>query len=72
MINSLPPAAIFFLGALLVMLAPVRMRSSITLLVPIIGGLNLWNSLDSTGFEIAIFNVELNFLRVDTGFTTYC
>ena len=66
MINSLPPAAIFFLGALLVMLAPVRVRSSITLLVPIIGGLNLWNSLDSTGFEIAIFNVELNFLRVDS------
>ena len=66
MINSLPPAAIFFLGALLVMLATVRVRSSITLLVPIIGGLNLWNSLDSTGFEIAIFNVELNFLRVDS------
>ena len=40
MTASLPPALIFFAGALLVALAPGRLRPAITLLVPLFGG---WN-----------------------------
>ena len=42
MTASLPPALIFFAGALLVALAPGRLRPAITLLVPLFGGWNLW------------------------------
>ena len=38
--TSLPPALIFFAGALLVGLAPARLRPAMTLLVPLFGG---WN-----------------------------
>ena len=45
MISSYPPAAIFFAGAVLVAITRGRLRSSLMLLIPILGALNL-RSLD--------------------------
>ncbi|MDE0807008.1 MAG: Na(+)/H(+) antiporter subunit D [Longimicrobiales bacterium] len=41
MMGSLPPAAIFFLGAILVAVSRGKIRSGLMLLVPVLGALNL-------------------------------
>ena len=65
MIGSLPPALIFFAGALLVALAPGRLRPMLTLLVPLVGGWNLWYVAQGGGFEVALFDYQLELLRAD-------
>ncbi|PPR22350.1 MAG: Na(+)/H(+) antiporter subunit A, partial [Alphaproteobacteria bacterium MarineAlpha10_Bin1] len=66
MIASLPPALIFFAGALLVALAPGRLRPALTLLVPLFGGWNLWYVAEGGGgFEVALFDYQLELLRAD-------
>ena len=66
MTGSLPPFLIFFAGALLVALAPGRLRPGMTLLVPLFGGWNLWYvAQDSGGFEVALFDMQLELLRAD-------
>jgi len=66
MIASLPPALIFFAGALLVALAPGRLRPALTMLVPLFGGWNLWYMTEGGGgFEVALFDYQLELLRVD-------
>jgi len=41
MMGSLPPAAVFFLGAILVAVSRGKIRSGLMLLVPVLGALNL-------------------------------
>ena len=66
MTGSLPPFLIFFAGALLVALAPGRLRPGLTLLVPLFGGWNLWYVAESGGgFEVALFDMQLELLRAD-------
>ncbi len=66
MTGSLPPALIFFAGALLVALAPRRLRPAMTLLVPLFGGWNLWHVADGAGgFKVTLFNMQLELLRAD-------
>lgn len=63
MINA--PFVIFFIGALIAMLAPDRLRKPILLLVPIVGLVNLL-SLDQTEiWKISWFNLDLVLFSVD-------
>ena len=63
--TSLPPALIFFAGALLVALAPGRFRAIMTLLVPLFGGWNLWYVAESGGLDVALFDTHLELVRAD-------
>ena len=65
MTASLPPALIFFAGALLVALAPGRLRPAITLLVPLFGGWNLWYIADGGGLDVTLFDTRLELVRAD-------
>jgi multicomponent Na+:H+ antiporter subunit D len=65
MTASLPPALIFFAGALLVALAPGRLRPALTILVPLLGGWNLWYVSQGGGFDVALFDYRLELLRAD-------
>ena len=65
MTASLPPALIFFAGALLVALAPGRLRPAMTLLVPLFGGWNLWYVADGGGLDVALFDTRLELVRAD-------
>ncbi|MDP7344177.1 MAG: hypothetical protein QF767_12620, partial [Alphaproteobacteria bacterium] len=65
MTASLPPALIFFAGALLVALAPGRLRPALTMLVPLVGGWNLWHVAESSGLEVALFDIRLELVRAD-------
>ena len=63
--TSLPPALIFFAGALLVGLAPARLRPAMTLLVPLFGGWNLWYVAGGGGLDVALFDTQLELVRAD-------
>ena len=66
MTDSLPPFLIFFAGALLVALAPGRLRPFLTLLVPIFGGWNLWCIADGGGgLQVVLFDTHLELVRSD-------
>ncbi|MDP6475197.1 MAG: Na(+)/H(+) antiporter subunit D [Alphaproteobacteria bacterium] len=65
MTASLPPALIFFAGALLVALAPGRLRPAMTMLVPLVGGWNLWHLAQGGGLEVALFDIRLELVRAD-------
>jgi multicomponent Na+:H+ antiporter subunit D len=65
MTTSLPPFLIFFAGALIVALAPGRLRPTLTLLVPLFGGWNLWYAAESGGFAVSLFDYELELVRAD-------
>ena len=67
MTSSIPPAFIFFAGALLVALAPARARQLLMLAVPLLGGLNLWGIWNaSEGFDVGVFDTHIELLRVDS------
>ena len=64
MISSYPPAAIFFAGAVLVAITRGRLRSSLMLLIPILGALNLRSldpdaslTLSFMGYDLVPFKV---------------
>jgi len=65
MTGNVPPALIFFVGALILTVAPRYLRSTIALIIPIIGGYNLWLITDSNGLQIGLFDIQLELLRVD-------
>ncbi len=65
MTGNVPPALIFFIGALILTVAPRYLRSTIALIIPIIGGYNLWLITDSNGLQIGLFDIQLELLRVD-------
>ena len=65
MIGSLPPVAIFLVGALLVAATSGRVRAAILLAIPVVGALNLATLAYGTTSELALFGYTLTPLRVD-------
>ncbi len=65
MTTSLPPFLIFFAGALIVALAPGRLRPTLTLLVPLLGGWNLWYVADDSSLAVTLFDNRLELMRSD-------
>ena len=65
MITSLPPFLIFFAGALVVAFAPNRLRPTLTLLVPLFGGWNLWYVAAGSDLTVALFDYRLELVRSD-------
>jgi len=66
MISNLPPFSIFFVGALLLLLAPVRARRWLTLAIPVVGLINMATLADGLQYNFALFNMEVTLLRVDS------
>ncbi len=66
MTTSLPPALIFIVGAALIALLPsFRLRQGLTILLPLLGGLNLWAIADGPGFAVTLFDYRLELVRAD-------
>jgi len=65
MINTVPPAAVFIIGALLIPLLKGRLRSIYLLLLPVIGFINLINIPEGTHWTVRFLDYELVFGRVD-------
>ena len=65
MINTVPPAAIFIFGALLVPLLKGRLKSIYLLLLPIAGFINLINIPEGTHWVVRFLDYELVFGKVD-------
>ena len=65
MIANLPPFIIFFAGAFLLALAPMRFRPVITLLIPVVGLINMATLDLGASVSIALFDYDLTVLRVD-------
>jgi len=65
MINALPPAAIFILGALLIPIFRGKLKSFYLLLLPIIGFINLLSIPEGTHFVISFLDYQLVFGKVD-------
>ncbi len=65
MIASVPPFVIFAVGALLLPLIEDRWRSAWTLLVPLIGLINLLMLGHGTYWQVDLFDLTLTFGRVD-------
>ena len=65
MINTVPPAAIFILGALLIPILKGRLKSAYLLLLPIVGFINLINIPEGTNWIVRFLDYELVFGKVD-------
>ena len=65
MTASLPPFAVFFAGALLVALAPVRLQKVLLLLIPVVAGLQLAGLTEGHVLAIQMIGFELVPYRVD-------
>ncbi len=65
MFGSLPPFALFFLGALLVALTRGALRKAILIVVPVLGALALTRLHPGTTIEVDLFSYTLVPLRVD-------
>ena len=66
MMSSVLPAFVFFCGAMLVAVLPGRLRAAASLLVPVIGALNLFLSVEYGAFwQVELFDYKLTLLRVD-------
>ncbi len=64
--NSLPPFAIFYIGALLIPFVHGRLRSALLLAIPILGGLNLWHMPDGVTLSVEMYSYTLVIVRADT------
>jgi multicomponent Na+:H+ antiporter subunit D len=65
MINTVPPAAIFIIGALLVPLFKGRLKSAYLLMLPIVGFFNLINIPEGTHWTVGFLGYDLVFGKVD-------
>ena len=66
MMSSVLPAFVFFFGAMLVAVLPGRLRAAASLLVPVIGALNLFLLVEYGAFwQVELFDYKLTLLRVD-------
>lgn len=66
MMSSVLPALIFFVGAMLVAALPGRLRATVSVLIPILGALNLYLFVDHGAFwQINLFDYQLTLLQVD-------
>ncbi len=65
MINTVPPAFIFIIGALLIPLFKGRMKSAFLLLLPVIGFINLLNMPEGRHWVVRFLEYELILGNVD-------
>ena len=65
MINPVPPAAIFIIGALLIPLLKGRLKSIYILLLPIVGFINLINIPEGTHWVVRFLDYEFVFGKID-------
>jgi multicomponent Na+:H+ antiporter subunit D len=65
MMASLPPGWIVMLGALLIPLVPSRARSSVAILLPILGFLHLLSLPEGTSGALEVFSYQLTLVRLD-------
>ena len=64
--TSLPPALIFFAGAILVGLCRGRLQSAVLLLIPLVGAANLAHIADGQWWQWGALDYTLTLVRVDT------
>ena len=65
MMTSLPPFLIFFCGAVIVALLRQQFRSPVLLLIPLIGGFNLWGMVEETTWSLSFMGYTLTVFRAD-------
>jgi multicomponent Na+:H+ antiporter subunit D len=65
MIDQVPPAAIFIIGALFVPLIGGRVKSAYMLLIPVIGFINLINIPEGTHWVVKFLEYDLVFGKID-------
>ncbi len=65
MINIVPPATIFILGALFIPLLRGKFKNIYLLLLPVIGFINLINIPEGTHWIVRFLDYELIFGKVD-------
>jgi multicomponent Na+:H+ antiporter subunit D len=65
MINTVPPAIIFIIGALLIPLLKGKLKSIYLLILPVIGFINLINIPEGTHWLVRFLDYELIFGKVD-------
>lgn len=65
MISTVPPAAIFIVGGLLVPLIKGKWKSAVLLLLPVVGFVNLINIPEGTHFVVPAFGHDIIFGRMD-------
>lgn len=65
MINTVPPAALFIIGALLVPLLRGRVKSAYLLLLPVVGLINLINMPEGAHWAYRFLDYELTLVKVD-------
>lgn len=65
MINWIPPAFLFIIGAILIPLLKGRIRQAYLLFLPVAAYLNLLNMPEGTAYVLNFLNYELVFARVD-------
>jgi len=66
MINPFPPAFLFLIAALILPLLPAgRVRGMLSLAVPIIAALMIWDLPHGIGSEVDLFGLPLEMMRVD-------
>ena len=67
MTSSIPPAFIFLVAAVLVLLLPGGLRRLLVPAVPLLGGINLWAVWSGGGgLEVALLDTRLELLRADS------
>ena len=66
MTSSIPPAFVFLVAAVLVLLLPGGLRRLLIPAVPLLGGINLWFVWNGGGgLEVALLDTRLELLRAD-------
>jgi multicomponent Na+:H+ antiporter subunit D len=65
MINSVPPASLFIIGALLVPLLRGRVKSAYLLLLPVLGLINLINMPNGAHWSFSFLDYDLTLVNVD-------
>ncbi len=66
MINTVPPAAIFIIGALLIPFIKKRsLKNAYLLLLPVVGFINLINIPEGSHFITSFMNYDLVFVKID-------
>ena len=67
MTSSIPPAFVFLVAAVLVLLLPGGVRRLLVPAVPLLGGINLWFLWQGGGaFEVPLLDTRLTLLRADS------
>ena len=65
MIGNLPPFLLFFAAALLLPFVRGLARSTVIMLVPILGGANLWTLSEDTQWTLSVFAYDLVVVQID-------